>query len=130
MIAGTVTLGTSQRRIGWYPRRRSAVYVTRPTRIGGITKNHFCVLSGMSGAPFGESHRSEMTSRIEYREAVKIAAIDAVPIADRIGAFAGRASRPRAREGTSTRAKIGMPLNTSPHNTELNYAARGVPAPR
>src|SRR3990170_1690075 len=74
MIAGTVTLGTSQRRIGWYPRRRSAVYVTKPTRIGGITKNHFCVLSGMRVAPFGESHRSEMTSRIEYKDDVKMSA--------------------------------------------------------
>src|SRR3972149_1063442 len=117
MITGTVTLGTSQRRIGWYPRRRSAVYVTRPTRIGGTPKKHFCVLSGMSGAPFGESHRSEMTSRIEYREAVKIAAIDAVPIADRIGAFAGRASRPRARDGRGRGGVNGGPLGNAPPKT-------------
>src|SRR3989442_5653487 len=35
------TYGVSHFRIGWYPSRRRLTYDVRPTRIGGVRKNHF-----------------------------------------------------------------------------------------
>src|SRR5207247_10981471 len=70
------------------------------------------------------------TSRIEYREDVKIQAIrKAIPKADRNGAFAGRLSRPRSMKGRTSRKITGMPLSRSPQNAALNSVFSGVPAP-
>src|SRR5437660_137515 len=85
--------------------------------------------TGLNGALFGVTHRCSRTSRIEYSEDVKIDAIPATPTADRIGAFAGRVSRPRSRNGRTRRAMIGMPLSRSPQNAALNTALSGVPSP-
>ncbi len=73
-------------------------------------KNHFIVPSGIKATPFGVTHRCATTSRIEYKEDVKIEAIPATPTADRIGAFAGRVSRPRSRNGRTRSAMIGNRL--------------------
>src|SRR5438132_2912432 len=94
-----------------------------------MMKNHFIVPSGINAAPFGVTHRCATTSRIEYSEDVKIDAIPATPTADRIGAFAGRVSRARSRNGRTRSAMIGMPLNRSPQNAALNTAFSGVPSP-
>src|SRR5256885_8624330 len=94
-----------------------------------MMKNHFIVASGINAALFGVTHRCSTTSRIEYSEDVKIEAIPATPTADRIGAFAGRVSRPRSRKGRTRRAMIGMPLSRSPQNAALNTAFSGVPSP-
>src|ERR1700704_7069397 len=89
-------------------RRRNAMYVVSPTRAGGMMKNHFIVASGIRAAPFGVTHRWATTSRIEYSEDVKIEAMPTSPTADRIGAFAGRVSGPRPRNGRMRRAITGM----------------------
>src|SRR6267378_3582721 len=94
-----------------------------------MMKNHFIVPSGISAAPFGVTHRWATTSRIEYSEDVKIEAIPASPTAERIGAFAGRVSRPRSRNGRTRSAITGMPLSRSPQNAALNSAFSGVPSP-
>src|SRR6059058_6442697 len=110
------TYGTRYRRIGAKARRRRARYDVKPTRTGGITKNHFIVPSGIRAVPFGAVHRCATTSRIEYREDVKIQAIrKAIPKADRNGAFAGRLSRPRSMKGR-TRRKI---TKSEEHTSEL-----------
>src|SRR5207247_10082906 len=94
------TYGTRYRRSGAKARRRRARYDVKPTRTGGITKNHFIVPSGIRAVPFGAVHRWATTSRIEYREDVKIQAIKkAIPKADRNGAYAGRDCRARPRQG-------------------------------
>src|SRR5207253_2267822 len=114
---------------GAQARRRRARYDVKPTRTGGITKNHFIVPSGISAVPFGAVHRCATTSRIEYREDVKIQAIrKAIPKADRNGAFAGRLSRPRSMKGRTRRKITGMPLSRSPQNAALNSVFSGVPA--
>src|SRR6266581_9551468 len=96
------------------------MYDVRPTRIGGMRKNHFIAVSLINGEPFGVCHRWATTSRIEYREAVKIhASKKAIPNADRTGAFAGRASRPRSMNGRISRKMTGMPLRRSPQNAAL-----------
>src|SRR2546426_4960572 len=94
-----------------------------------MMKNHCIAPFGMSAAPFGVTHRWKTTSRIEYSDDVKIEAIPARPTADRIGAFAGRVSRPRSRNGRTRSAITGMPLSRSPQNAALNSAFRGVPSP-
>src|SRR2546427_3624810 len=96
-----------------------------------MMKNHFIVPSGINaagGVP-GVTHRWATTSRIEYNDDVKIEAIPASPTAERIGAFAGRVSRPRSRNGRTRSAITGMPLSRSPQNAALNSAFRGVPSP-
>ena len=86
--------------------------------------------SGIRAVPFGAVHRWATTSRIEYREDVKIQAIrKAIPKADRNGAFAGRLSRPRSMKGRTSRKITGMPLRRSPQNAALNSVFSGVPAP-
>ena len=106
------------------------MYDVSPTSTGGITKNHFIAVSLMSGEPFGVCHRCATTSRIEYREAVKIhARRNATPNAERTGDFAGRASRPRSMKGRISRKITGIPLSRSPQNAALKSVLRGVPAP-
>src|SRR5712691_4489274 len=116
--------------MGWYARRRSAMYVVRPTSTGGTTKNHFIVASGNNAAPFGVTHRWATTSRIEYREDVNIhARRKATPKADLIGAFAGRVSRPRSTNGKIRRKITGIPLRMSPQKAALNSVFNAVPSP-
>src|SRR5436853_3348621 len=69
------TYGTRYRRIGANARRRRARYDVKPTRTGGITKNHVIVPSGISAAPFAATHRWATTSPLEYSQDVRIAAI-------------------------------------------------------
>src|SRR5206468_641107 len=107
-----------------------AMYDVRPTRTGGMMKNHFIAMSLINGDPFGVCHRCATTSRIEYRDAVKIhASRKAIPNADRTGAFAGRASRPRSMNGRIKRKMTGIPLRMSPQNAALKFVLRGVPSP-
>src|SRR5438034_11177727 len=65
------TYGTRYRRIGAKARRRRARYDVKPTRTGGITKNHFIVASRIRAVAFGAVDRCATTSRLEYREDVK-----------------------------------------------------------
>src|SRR5947199_9463538 len=124
------TYGTSHLRIGWYPSRRRPMYDVRPTRTGGMMKNHFIAMSLINGDPFGVCHRCATSSLIEYRDAVKIhASRKAIPNADRTGAFAGRASRPRSMNGRINRKMTGIPLRMSPQNAALKFVVRGVPSP-
>src|SRR5207244_5952659 len=95
-----------------------------------MMKNHFIVPSGINAAPFGVTHRCATTSRIEYSEDVKIDAIPATPTADRIGAFAGRVSRPRSRNGRTRGAMMGIALSRSPQNAALETAFNGGHSPR
>jgi len=95
-----------------------------------MMKNHFIAMSLINGDPFGVCHRCATTSRIEYRDAVKIhASRKAIPNADRTGDFAGRASRPRSMNGRINRKMTGIPLRMSPQNAALKFVLRGVPSP-
>src|SRR2546426_1015172 len=86
--------------------------------------------TAINGEPFGVCQRWATTSRIEYRDAVKLhARRKATPNADRTGAFAGRASRPRSMNGRISRKMTGIPLRRSPQNAALNSVLSGVPAP-
>src|SRR2546430_3311331 len=106
------------------------MYDVRPTRIGGMRKNHFIAVSLINGDPFGVCHRCATTSRIEYKEAVKVhASRKAIPNADRTGDFAGRASRPRSMNGRINRKMTGIPLRMSPQNAALKLVFSGVPSP-
>src|SRR3989475_11915787 len=103
------------------------MYDVKPTRTGGMTKNHFIAMSSINGDPFGVCQRWATTSRIEYRDAVKLhARRKATPNADRTGAFAGRASRPRPMNGRIRRQTAGMPLRRAPQDAALNCVLRGV----
>src|SRR5437879_13480338 len=105
------------------------MYDVRRARPGGMTKNHFSAMSSIKGDPFGVCQRWATTSRIEYREAVKIQAMrKAIPNADRTGDFAGRASRPRSMNGRINRKMTGIPLRMSPQNAALKLVFSGVPS--
>src|SRR2546422_10904013 len=87
------------------------MYDVRPTRIGGMRKNHFMAVSLINGDPFGVCHRCATTSRIEYKEAVKgHASRKATPNADRTGDFSGRASGPRSMNGKIKGRSTGNPV--------------------
>src|SRR3989449_8228806 len=66
------TYGVSHFRIGWYPSRRRLTYDVRPTRIGGVRKNHFIAGSLIKGGPFGVCHPCATTPRVQYKEAGKV----------------------------------------------------------
>src|SRR2546427_11630181 len=96
------------------------MYDVRPTRIGGMRKNHFMAVSLINGDPFGVFHRCAATSRIEYKEAGKVhASRKAIPNAERTGDFAGRASRPRSVNGRNNKEMTGSPLRVAPPNGAL-----------
>src|SRR3989454_5487545 len=57
------TYGVSHFRIGWYPSRRRPMYDVRPTRIGGVRKNHIIAGWLINGGPFGGCHPCATTPR-------------------------------------------------------------------
>src|SRR2546428_12899861 len=106
------------------------MYDVSPTSTGGITKNHFIAVSSMSGNPFGVCHRCATTSRIEYREAVKIPPKrNATQNVERKGDLPGRASHPPPMKGRTSRQITRLPPSRAPQNAALKSAIIGVPAP-